>query len=64
MSNTVLEAREQGYAAGIQGLDPRCNPYNKLTKEWKAWNTFHGFGVTLITEMDHEERERLRRHYK
>ena len=60
----ILQAREDGYRSGIQGIDPRCNPYDKLTKEWKAWNTFHTYGVELITSIGHDERCRLRSVYK
>jgi ribosome modulation factor len=37
----------EGYEAGIQGLDPRMCPYEKLSKEWREWQMWHGWGTEI-----------------
>lgn len=39
---------ELGWAAGIRGDDPRCNPFDKLTTEWREWNLFYAWAVELF----------------
>lgn len=64
LTDKMLEARERGYAAGIQGVGTRACPYNKLTAESKEWHLWHAMGVELITGVDDVERQRLRAAYR
>lgn len=40
-----LKALTGGFQAGIDGLDPRLCPYDKLTREWSTWLRWHGRGI-------------------
>ena len=41
-------AREEGWVAGLQGLDPRCCPYPKLTVEYNEWHSFQRKACDII----------------
>lgn len=45
MSHTA--AYEEGYRAGIDGLDPRERPYPKQTMEWNDWQRAHAHGCDM-----------------
>lgn len=36
-----------GFQAGIEGLDPRLCPYQKITREWYEWQRWHKWGIEL-----------------
>ncbi len=40
-----MGAFEQGWFAGIEGCDPRACPFEKMTREWYAWQRGHGLAV-------------------
>ncbi|MET4184978.1 hypothetical protein ABIB94_007107 [Bradyrhizobium sp. JR7.2] len=33
---------EEGWVAGLMGIDPRFCPFEKMTTEWREWQSFHG----------------------
>jgi hypothetical protein len=39
---------EQGWISGLIGEDPRLCPYDKMTKEWYEWQSFHGKGIEFM----------------
>lgn len=39
---------EDGWAAGLIGTDPRLCPFEKMTAEWREWQSFHGKAVEYI----------------
>lgn len=43
---------EVGWEAGIRGEDPRCNPFDRLTSEWREWNLWHGWAVHLFWDTE------------
>lgn len=45
MSHTA--AYEEGYKAGIDGLDPRECPHPKQTMEWNEWQRAHAHGCDM-----------------
>lgn len=34
--------------AGLLGLDPRFCPFDKMTAEWREWQSFHGKAVDYV----------------
>lgn len=44
----IIKAREDGYAAGLRGDDPRTCPYDKITIEWLEWQKFHDFAAAVV----------------
>lgn len=38
---------ELGWEAGLAGSDPRSNPFEKLSKEWREWNNWHAMATEL-----------------
>lgn len=36
---------ELGWVAGLTGADPRLCPFEKMTPEWREWQSFHGKAV-------------------
>lgn len=44
-----MQPFELGFHAGFRGVDPRLCPFEKMTKEWREWITFHRFGCEYIT---------------
>lgn len=47
-------AIEEGYQAGKNGLDPRFNPYPKMSSLGRTWDRWHGYG-TILYEMKKKE---------
>lgn len=46
---TPMQPFCEGYVAGIRGVgDPRCCPYDKMTKEWNEWNRGQGLGCGVV----------------
>ncbi len=50
-----LKAITNGFQAGIDGLDPRLCPYDKLTREWGAWVRWHELGIRYAHGEDVDE---------
>jgi len=40
-----INALTNGFQAGLDGLDPRLCPYDKLSDEWNIWQRWHGLGT-------------------
>lgn len=40
----------EGWYAGLEGIDPRLCPYDKLTIEWKDWNRMFILAVKTFYE--------------
>lgn len=45
--------------AGLIGIDPRLCPFEKMTKEWHEWQSFHGKAVTWLEERRTAKERRL-----
>lgn len=41
---------ELGWEAGIRGADPRVNPFEKMSADWREWARWHGWAVMLFWE--------------
>jgi hypothetical protein len=39
---------ELGWVAGLTGEDPRLCPFEKMTAEWREWQSFHGKAVEYV----------------
>lgn len=39
---------EEGWVAGLTGADPRLCPFEKMTAEWREWQSFHGKAADYI----------------
>lgn len=44
---------ELGWSAGLAGEDPRLCPYEKTTREWREWQSFHGKAVEYARALSH-----------
>jgi hypothetical protein len=51
------KAYQDGFIAGLRGDSPQFNPYPKLTKEWRDWNKWYGWGNEILRAV--EELEKL-----
>lgn len=38
---------ELGYRAGLRDEDPRCCPYEKMTKEWQTWQRARNIAIAI-----------------
>lgn len=36
-----------GWKAGLRGADPRECPYDKMTVEWREWQSWHRYAVEM-----------------
>lgn len=39
---------ELGWVAGLTCEDPRLCPFDKMTAEWREWQSFHGKAVEYV----------------
>ena len=44
-----LAPYELGWVAGLTGTDPRLCPFEKMTEEWREWQSFHGKAVEYLS---------------
>lgn len=54
---------QDGFFAGIHGVDPRGCPYPKLTKEWRVWQKWHAWGLEIHNEIERIEMDGRERDY-
>lgn len=42
---------ELGWAAGLTDVAPRLCPFDKMTVEWREWQSFHGKAVEYVRSL-------------